>query len=178
MGFFEGLGKMFQGKPLFEDHSDHKSQVDPGDDPWRKDAESAAKESTTPEASLLVDEKGRKIIPEIRLERCKSYVNGNEMMVTAWATNAGNVEVELDKIEILGMRYELDRFLSPGKGHEVTLYKGPVTMDDSHDEATLHYKIVENGDYFAAEFMIEYNRESNGVYVVEELHPESVVRDI
>ncbi|MCY1376973.1 hypothetical protein D9M69_645100 [compost metagenome] len=127
---------------------------------------------------MLVDEKGRKIIPEIRLERCKSYVDGSTMTVTVWATNVGQVEVELNKIEILGMSYGLDRFLNPGKAHEIMIYRGPAPTNDSYHEAVLHYKIVENGDYFAAEFMIEYNLESNGAYIVEELHPESVIRDV
>jgi hypothetical protein len=178
MGFFDSLGRMFKGEPIFVDESKKDGQQDDdNDDPWRQD-DPATEGQEAPAKSLLVDEKGRKVIPEIRLEHCKSHVDGSTMTVTVWATNTGEVEVELDKIEILGMRYELDRFLNPGKAHEIMIYKGPTPMNDSHHEAVLHYKIVKNGDYFAAEFMIEYNRESNGVYIVEELHPESVIRDV
>lgn len=177
MGFFDGLGRMFKGEPIFIDESKKDGQSNDNDDPWRQD-DPTPEGQAVPAKSLLVDAKGRKVIPTIRLDHCKSYVNGSTMTVTAWATNTGDVEVELDKIEMLGVRYELDRFLNPGKAHEVTIYKGPAPTDESYHEAILHYKIVKNGDYFAAEFMIEYNRESNGVYIVEELHPESVIRDI
>lgn len=179
MGFFDALRRLTRGEPIFTDESKKDDQTNDNDDPWQQDDQAQAKgDQDTPVKSLLIDERGRKIIPEIRLEHCKSYINGSVMTVTAWATNTGEVEVELDKVELIGMRYELDRFLNPGQGHEIMLYKGPVVMDDSHHEAILHYKIVENGDYFAAEFMIEYNLESNGVYLVEELHPPPVIRDI
>ncbi|MNH50385.1 hypothetical protein D3C87_1355000 [compost metagenome] len=177
MGFFDSLGRMFKGEPIFVDESKKDGQNDDNDDPWRQD-DPAEESQEAPMKSLLVDEKGRKIIPEIRLEHCKSHVNGSIMTVTAWATNTGDVEVELDKIEILGMRYEIDRFLNPGKSHEITIYKGPAPTNDAHHEAILHYRIVKNGDYFAAEFMVEYNRESSGIFIVEELHPESVIRDV
>lgn len=175
MGFFDGLGRLIRGEPIFVDHP--KKDDQDSDDPWRQD-DAPAGEQVEPQGSQLVDEKGRKIIPAIHIERCKSYVNGPQMTVTAWATNTGDVEIKLDKIEILGMRYELDRFLSPGKGHEITIYKGPAPINDHYHEAVLHYKIVKNGDYFAAEFMIEYNRESSGIYIVEDLHSESVIRDV
>lgn len=181
MGFFDGLRRMIEGKPVFVDESkkDIRDISDDDEDPWRQDEAPTTDPpmSQGPE-SLLVDERGRKIIPEIHLEHCRSYINGTSMMVTAWATNTGKVEVELDKVDLLGMKYELDRRLNPGQAHEVTLYKGPVPGNESYHEAILYYKIVENGDYFAAHFMIEYNRESDGVFTVEELHPERVVHDV
>lgn len=178
MGFFDGLRRMIQGKPIFTDESKAETRDDfNDDDPWGQD-DVPADEQVVPKKSLLIDDKGRKIIPEIRLEHCRSYVNGPTMMVVAWATNTGKVEVELDKVELLGVKYELDRFLKPGQAHELTLYKGPVPVNESYHEAILYYKIVENGDYFAAHFMIGYNLVSNGVYTVEELHPERVIHDV
>ncbi len=178
MGFFDGLRRMIQGEPIFTNEPKQASRNDyDDDDPWKKD-DVPSQDTENSVESPFVDEKGRKIIPEIRLEHCKSHRNGPTMMVTAWATNTGDVEVELDKVEILGVKYEIDRFLDPGKAHEVTLYKGPVPMNESYHEAILQYRIVKNGDYFAAHFMVEYNRESDGVYTVEELHPERIIRDV
>lgn len=174
MGFFDGLRRMIEGKPVFVDENKEAQAQDASesDDPWRQDEQPATEESH------LVDERGRKIIPEIRLEHCKSHLNGSTIMVTAWVTNMGQVEVELYKVEMLDMKYELDRFLKPGQAHEVILYNGPIPQDESDHKAVLEYKIVENGDYFDAEFMIEYGLESNGVYIIKELHPNPVIRDV
>lgn len=176
MGFFDGLGRLIRGKPIFIDKP-KDSDDDFSDDPW-KDDEPAVKEDTPVKKSLFIDEKGRKIIPQIRLEHCKSHINGDEMTVIVWATNTSAVEVEIDRVEMLGIRYKIDRFLKPQEAHELLLYKGKVPTSDASHKAILQYKIVENGDYFAAEFMVEYNLESNGQYIVEDLHPEPVIRDI
>ena len=176
MSFFEGLGRLIRGKPIFIDKP-KDSDDDYSDDPWKND-EPAVKESTPAEKSFLFDEKGRKIIPEIRFEHCKSHINGDDMMVTVWATNTSDLEVEIDKVDMLGVRREIDRFLKPQEAHEILLYKGKIPTDENGHRAILQYKIVENGDCFAAEFRIEYNFESDRRYTVEELHPEPVVRDI
>lgn len=164
MGFFDGLGRMIRGEPIFTDTS--------------KGDERTAREDAPVEKSLLIDERGRKIIPEIRLEHCKSHISGDDMTVTVWATNMSTAEVELDRVEMLGVRRGIDRFLKPQEGHEIRLYEGRIPTSDVNHKAILQYKIVENGDYFAAEFMIEYNFESDGRYSVEELHPEPTIRDI
>ena len=169
MGLWDFVRKMAQGKPVFE----APSQQQDDQAGWR-DQPAQAFVNPTP----FVNGQGRKIIPEIVLEYCKSHLNDRRMEVTAWATNRSQFEVELDAMVMLGAKERLDRRLRPQEGHEVTLYRGPQPADDHAHKANLYYKILQNGDNFQADFMIEYNLESSGLFTVEQLHPEPAVRDI
>jgi hypothetical protein len=161
MGFWSFMNKMVTGKPVFENL------------PRRPEPEKVG------DSSPFIDAKGRKIVPRITIERCKSHLNGSRMDVTARLTNASGFEVELDKIMILGTRAEIGRRLQPHEGHEVTLYRGLQPVSDHARKAILYYRIVQNGDNFSADFMVEFNRESDGKFTVEELHPEyNIVRDV
>lgn len=175
MGFFSGLGRLIRGEPIFV-NKPKDAEDDFSDDPWKRDDQDT--DNSSVEKSPFIDEKGRKIIPEIRLEHCKSHIDGDNMTVTVWATNMSDIEIEIDKVDMLGMWREIDRFLKPREAHELLLYKGKIPTDENDHKAILQYRIVKNGDCFAAEFRIEYNFESDRRYTVEELHPEPVVRDI
>lgn len=166
MGFWGALGKIAQGKPVFE-VQDTPSQS--------QDSAPTSEESAT---HPWIDENGQKIIPHITMTHCKSVIDDNHMEVTAWVTNTSQLEVELDKIVVLNLKTELDRRLRPAEARQVVLYRGPLAKNDYVHKANLYYKIVQNGDYFRADYMVEYNRESNGTYTVEELHPERDVHDI
>lgn len=158
MGFWSGLAKIVQGKPVFEAPEGQGSP--------------AVVEASSANAS------GRKIIPELLVSNCESRVSGTEMETTAWVTNKSAVEIELDKIVILGITIELDRFLLPGKGQQLRLYKGAVAPSDKQHKASLYYKQVNNGDYFCADFTIEFDYDSQGFYTIEEFHPIHPVRDV
>jgi hypothetical protein len=173
MGLWSFISKMAQGKPVFEEPV-HEPKADQAG--WAEETTQPAQSAVDP--SPFVDEKGRKIIPQITIERCKSHINGNHMDVTAWLTNTSEFEVELDKMEMIDAKTELDRRLRPHEGHEVTLYRGALRTNDQAHKAKLYYKIVQNGDYFCADFMIEYNRESNGMFTVEEFHPDNIIHDV
>lgn len=166
MGFWGALGKMAQGKPVFESESASLPQQD-------------TPASTQQQAAHpWVDSRGQKIIPHITLMHCKSVINGEKMEVTAWVTNSSELEIELDKIVLIDVRTELDRRLRPAEARQVVLYRGPIAKNDYAHKANLYYKIVLNGDYFCADYRVEYNREPNGKYTVEELHPERDIRDV
>lgn len=171
MGLWDFVKKMATGKPACEATPDQHEATHAG---W-------VEHVTTPEtgASPYVDEKGNKVIPVIAIEHCKSHVDGQNLHVTAWLTNRSSFEVELDKIVMLDTKTELDRRLNPQQGHEVVLYRGVAPTHDHAHKAQLYYKIVENGDNFCADFSIEYNLESDGRFMVEELHPErGMIHDI
>jgi hypothetical protein len=155
------------GQPVFEAPEDEKHIKHP----------LASMAGPSPTATP-VDGAGYKIIPGVSLEHCEPHMNGAEMDVTVWATNQSNVEIELSKIVILGMTTQLDRFLGPGEAHQLRLYRGKVPTNDSYHTANLYYKQVRSGDYFCADFTIEYTYDPKGFYTVEELHPIEPVRDV
>lgn len=170
MGVWNFMKKMATGKPVFEDEPpqpgfEHAGWVDHITGP-------------TTNSSPFVDERGSKIIPQITIERCRSHVNGDRLDVTAWLTNTSPFEVEIDKMAILDMRTVIGRRLKPQEGHEVTLYHGVMPSSDHMQKAQLYYKIVQNGDNFCADYRVEYNRESNGMFTVEQFHPDHIVHDV
>ena len=162
MGFLKGIGRLLQGKPAFVVPT-QQSDV-------RTDTVDANK---TP-----VDEHGYKIVPSIKVEHCKTHVDGTAARVTAWVTNEADGDIELDKSVILDRTTQFNRFLRPGEAHEMTLYEGEAPTTDHAHKASLYYRLVRSDDYFCAEYRVEYHRESDGICRVVDLHPDYPVRDV
>ena len=165
MGLWNGVVRMLQGKPVFQ--AEKRENLPYEAMPVRGVADK------TP-----VDSKGQKIIPRVSVERCKSHINGDTMLVTAWITNESDALLELDKIVIMDQKSELDYRIEPGRAHEFRLYSGPILRNDAAKTAGLYYKLVSRSDYFRAECMVEYDYEADGSYLVSELHPEKLVHDL
>ena len=170
MGFWNGINKLILGKPVFEDQPTVRDKIVSADDQSYDEATQAN--------NPFVDQHGKKIIPEVRIEHVTSHINGLSFTTTAWMKNVSTLEIELDKITVLGYRVEIDRRLRPQEAHEITLYKGPALKDNHNHKAILQYKIVENGDYFSAEYTVEFKYESDGTYTIKALQPNYGVRDI
>lgn len=166
MGFFQGLGRIIAGKPVFEVPDQPAAASQPAVQPPKNDAH------------RFVDERGYKIIPDITLTHTKSRLDNHTMTVTAWATNTSTERVRLDHAVLLGKKQPIMRELAPGQGHEIELYDGPVAHSEHDSRAELVFRLLEIDDIFENVYFIEFARESNGDFVVEELHPDSPVRDI
>lgn len=171
MGFWQGVMKMIQGKPVFEAPAGTKeSTLPPKPDMYQ--ATHTPQASPTPLAPTPPTAPQPHVTPTFTLTHCKSDINGNTIEVTAWLTNTSKVDIEIDKCAILGRTTEIDRRLSPGGAHQAVLYRGPVPTTDHAHKANIFYKSIHENEYYRADFMVEYNRESDGTYTVEELHPE------
>jgi hypothetical protein len=161
MGFLKAFGNMMKGKPAFESPAD------------TADALSTDKTTVSPQSPASADTpKQSKIIPTFTLEHCETHINGDMIDVTVWATNTSSVDIEIDKCVIIDTKTEIDRRLSPGHAHEITLYRGPIPTTNHAHKANIFYKSIRANEYFRVDFTVEYNRESNGTFTVEELHPE------
>ena len=158
MGFWTGVGRMIKGEPVFTD-----SNAQPGGQPAGNMDGVSSNEKT---------------IPSIVIESCKSRLDGNRMETTIWIKNTSHVEVELDRIELLDETMALDRRLQPNESREVWVYKGDMPKDDAQDKAHLYFTQVRNDDLFCAEYSIEFNHESNGLFSLEDFHPIHPIRDI
>jgi len=162
MGFLDGLGRMIAGKPVFDEESQPKQQV------------------TTPAPnppSGLRDERGYKIIPDIEVKNLRSRRSGERMTVTAWVTNKSEQRIRIDTVHLLQKR-QINQELNPLQSRELTLYDGPTPHDEHEHDVQIIYRLQENGDLFQTDYDIEYNRESDGMYTVEELHEEGQIKDI
>jgi hypothetical protein len=167
MGFFKTLGKMIQGKPVFDTPSGVRQALD---------TEQASSPTSVPpiiKSDPVAPEKEEtKIIPTFMLQHCQSHINGGDIDVTVWATNMSEDDIEIDKCVILDTKTEIDRRLSPGQAHEITLYRGAIPKTDHAHKANIFYKSIKANEYYRVDFSVEYNRESDGNYTVEDLHPE------
>lgn len=168
MGFLEGLSRFLNGKPVFQAGSDSgepnevNAQASPPTDPTK-----------TP-----VDAAGYKIIPKIELSHAQTRRNGPEMTTTVWVNNTSDQKIRIEHSHILGQKQQFNRDLEPGEGHEIMVYRGPVATDEHNDKAQIVYKLVASDDLFQGDYFVEFARESDGVYLPEELHEEGPTRDV
>jgi hypothetical protein len=169
MGFLDGLRKMIQGKPVFED----PNMPQPEQSVQARDQfDTSVPTPTNPLPTDVQTPQQTKVIPTFDLKHCETHIDGNMVTVTIWATNTSTVDIEIDKCVILDTKTEVDRRLSPGQAHEIILYKGPIPKTDHAHKANIFYKSIRENEYFRVDFMVEYDRQPDGSFVVEDLHPE------
>lgn len=162
MGFWQGLGRLIAGKPVFQDGSTTPT---------------TAAAPATPTTPPLVDAHGYKIIPNIDLTHISSHLNGDTLTVTAWTTNASNQPIRIDTVEMLGGTQIIRRELAPSQAHELTLYQGPAPHDDHDTRALLRFCQLVDDDDFELVYYIKLHLESDGIYIVDELAPDGPPRD-
>lgn len=169
MGFLDGLRKMIQGKPVFEDPNPPQTER-----PVRvtDQFDTSVSTPTVPPPANVQTPQQTKVIPTFDLKHCQTHIDGNTIMVTIWATNTSAVDIEIDKCVILDTKTEIDRRLSPGQAQEIMLYKGPIPKTDHSHKANIFYKSVRENEYFRVDFTVEYSRQPDGSFAVEDLHPE------
>jgi|GEM_PF-1317844 len=173
MGFWNVMKNMAVGKPAFEVDStpkENQHEVWSDDAPQVNDSGAEVQDPTR-------DSRGHKIIPEVAVTHVKSHLNGANMEVYAIVINTSDVPVFLDKMHLLGQKYELDRLLGPGSSHNYRIYRGPAFTYKPHSDADVEYRLESNHDYFRARFYVEFDYQ-NGYYLPEEFHLEGPIKDI
>ena len=126
---------------------------------------------------------GQKVIPVVSIERVESHLSNDMKRVEIWATvkNHSDFEIELTRVNLWRQNSNPGRFLKPGEGYEIRVYAGDTRTDDAEHKAEVQYKIVQTGDYFQADYRIDYRYENEGendFYVPEELKLIEPIRDI
>lgn len=164
MGFMDFLGRMAGGKPIF-------------------DEDTSAKENATapPEADLLestLQKSDSHTFPNVHVKRVSTRLNGATMQVYCQILNTWNQEVMLDKITLLGVKHEIDDYLSPNEEQQFLVYDGPMPADQNR-EAFLDYKVRDTGDYFQSvhDVTFMYHDDSKR-YSVNEMRLRLPIRDI
>lgn len=127
----------------------------------------------------VVDASGRKIIPDIDVRNLRSQRSGDKMLVKAWVFNQSPDQViRVDTTHLLKQKRPQNQEINPGSSRELTFYDGPTPNNENERNAQITYRIKVNNDVFMENYQVEYNRESDGAYVVEELHDEGPIRDM
>jgi hypothetical protein len=161
MGFFSELGKAFMGKPLGPNASNSTP-------------------SPSQQGGGVVDANGRKITPDIDVRNLKSYrQGGDKMLVKAWVFNQSPDQIiRIDTTYLMKQKRTQNQEINAGSSRELTLYDGPIADNDYERDAHIVYRLKVNNDVFMEGYDVEFNRESDGKFVVEELHDEGPIRDI
>lgn len=155
---------MLQGRPAFE--------VSKADDEWDDDAptmdfsEERAEKRNEAEQKDLYDEKGYKHPPVTSITNVKSDIH--EQYYELWVTikNQSHRDIKLDKITLLGTRFELNYPLSAGEQRVFRAYRGNRLYHDHYKKAELYYHDVPTGDYFRADHVVHYRYHSDGMYEI------------
>lgn len=165
MSVFDFLGKMINGEPVFD--TAKQSGTPP----------STPLQTATATSDVTRTSTGNKVMPAVHIRRVKSSRHGGKMLSYVWVQNDSSFTVVLKKLYVLHQSSPLNYHLAPGQGREVLAYKGSVARDEHEHHAYLDFYIEQNGDYFQQEFDVEFDRQADGTYLIEEFHPEHHVRD-
>jgi hypothetical protein len=155
MGFFDALSKIVQGKPVFE----------PGQNDGKQIPQAAPVE---PVAGLApAAHSGPKEYPHLTLGRVQCYMHGDDMEVEVEVENHSNQQLDLDQIRILGTSHDMGTVLRPGEEREFKVYEGDRPRSTGNSRVEISFRTQPGGDYFQAEFVIDFKQESDGTYTVQ-----------
>lgn len=190
MGFFDALGKIVSGKPVFENKNQAQQQNDYWDDhlvphdddrdPYVHTAQGQTDDKLERVAGgKRTDNSGQKIVPELEvIDLDDRYDSGDTMELWGTIRNRAAFEVFVDKIVIFGQTRELDRALASGEQYQFKLCQTKRPTSDAYKKAELYYRDNAAGDYFCAEHLIEYGVDSAGRWEVKNLRLMRPIKDV
>lgn len=161
MSFFEVMGRLFRGETPFV------AEQPPDQDGVAKPQQSAAR-PTQP---------GPKVTPRLTIGWSQSRINGTQMTCECDIRNDSQEELDLDKVQVLGVTRDLGTILSPGKLRRLTIYNGnrPTTAFDNR--GTLNFVTNPDGDYYQVEFLLELQKQTDNTHIINkirQLHTEDI----
>lgn len=165
MGFMDFLGRMVEGKPIFDENTSAGSNPPAPREP-----------DVQPEPGLQKSDPHT--FPKVYVKHVTTRINGEKMQVYCQILNTWDGEVLLDKIRLLDTKHEIDDFLSAGEEQQFLVYDGPMPTNQVH-EAFLDYKLRDNGDYFQSVHDVTFIYHSDSKrYSVNEMCLRLPIRDI
>jgi hypothetical protein len=161
MGFWDGLGRVVRGEPVF--------QV-----PQTPQSHNASSDASSSHSAMAG---GAKQIARAFVEETETHTDGHHMRVMVKIKNESAGRIELDKISLMGNKRELDMWLNPHQEREFIVYDGEMPTHRNYDDAWLDYK-DETGDYFQQYHTVEFEAEGEGRYSIKYLRPSGPTKDI
>lgn len=172
MGFWQGMKRFLNGKPVFEVPIEGQMSPQANQPIPPQSNESVPDSRRTP-----VDGRGRKIIPETEIGNIDCNQSGESMTVWATFTNSSAEAVHLDKITLLGQTRELGFNLNGHGSRRIEVYRGQLVSSNAYRSADLDYRLVASGDYFRGRYFVESNYD-DGFYYPEDFQLQRPVRDV
>lgn len=172
MGFFEGLGRLVKGEPVFQ----------PGD------ADDGYRDQSGKRYDMMGDKKSakanvnrdssQKVLPQVVVDNVDCNLSGENMDCYFSIQNNSPVRVEVDKIVILGITRELDNYLDPGQEREFLVFSGERPSNNYANKCQIYFKNVADGDYFMTEHVLDLRKEQDGTYYIHRVTFVPPVRDV
>ncbi|MEO5499738.1 MAG: hypothetical protein ABIR46_04525 [Candidatus Saccharimonadales bacterium] len=177
MGIWDITKRIIQGKPGFEVPPDHDDWSD-NDEPTTDFAEDRQAKKAESSQANLVDRNGNKRIPIATIHRVRSITSGANLEIWMILKNESDRNLFLDKITLLGTKFELDYPLKPRGEREFRAYRGALLTHDNYKTAELYYRDEVSGDYFRADHLLEYSYEPDGTYELVDTKIITPIRDV
>lgn len=150
MGFFSSLGKIVQGKPVFES----------GQQPSQTTG-------STP-AAPVPPAPGLKVYPHVFINRTTSALEGPNVAIDVYIKNDSLGQVDLDRLEFFGQQHNLATVLRPGEEREFRIYEGPRPTNTNMPNLCLNFKDA-TGDYFCADHTIDFQQQADRTYTTDRI---------
>ncbi len=183
-GFFEGLKRMAQGKPVFDSNDAGAGWNDKNGNAHDVAQPEAGQPAPQQQAGQAPQGRANGVVkgqastfPVVVVKRTRTQVSGNNQAVYCSVVNHSNGPVEVEEIHLAGSSKRLGGYLRAGEEREWLCFSGPRSQSENNKEASLNYK-DETGDYFQSIYDVEYEYGSDKLYSVEELHYRAPIRDI
>jgi len=169
--FFEGMKRIFKGKPVFADDDYYHTAPDQNQPVPQPGERPAAPQSR-------IQKNNPSTFPVVYLKHSNTHINGNRMEVYCRIVNTWPAEVLIDKIYMFGVKREIDATLRAGQEREFLVYSGSK-LTKQYFESRLDYKTHEEGDYFEAihDITFLYHSEDK-TYTVNDIRLRRPVKDI
>lgn len=161
-GFFESMGRLFKGEPVFNAEDGGNKIVQRAGDPTQ----------SSPTAPV-----GPKILPQVMISRWECREQGAGLHCEIMIRNFSQGGVTLDKIELLNVRDELGEHLEPGEEYEYQFNLPNRPRDTHEDECKLYFKNAA-GDYFCSVHQIEFEQQADNTYSILRFRFIPPVRDV
>lgn len=155
MGFFDALGKIVQGKPVFEVKDDQPKT-------------GAQIQQPTPVTQMPNQATGPKVYPLVRIDRLQCETPGNNLQLDVYIKNYSTTDVDVDRFEFFGGNPDLGTFLRPGESREFRVYNGPRPRGSNQRNCKIYFKDA-TGDYFCSEHSIQFRQMPDGTYSIDRI---------
>ncbi len=177
MGFWKAIQRIATGQPVFQVTDDGAPQ-DASKVTQTPTSDASFSNNQPTDDPTPYDVSGHKILPHVTFEDCSVKLHGEDCM-DVWATihNDSDIDVELNKCDMLGHRREVGDYISAHGSKTILIYSGDIPTHNNYKKAELYFTTKPFGDYFLAEHEIRYEFE-HGQYVIEDLRLIPPIRDI
>src|SRR5688572_9137705 len=168
MGFFQSLGRLIKGEPVYQ----------PGDQPQQQQGpqpQSGPMPAGPPTSAPAPT--GPKVLPQVMIDRWQCVENGAGLHCEINIRNYSQGGITLDRIELLNTRDQLGNFLDPGEEYEYQFQLQQRPHDTYANECKLYFK-NEAGDYFMAVHQVEFEKQPDNTYSIQRFRLLPPIRDV